>query len=84
MTVISRQNTGAGFFTHFAMDGGSTTELPDLLDLHVEAEINGIQDGLGFILWTKNGQLDFLEGYTLALDTTEGLDLAALDYKLNT
>lgn len=82
LTVSRRENTGAGFFTYFSLNNTSDDELPNLLDLHVEAEINGVKDGLGFILWIKDGHMDNLEGYTLALDSTEGLDLANLNFKL--
>jgi len=83
LTVRSRENTGAGFFTHFDVDNSSVTNpLPDLRSLSVEAEVEGLSDGLGFILWVKEGRIDFLEGYTFGPDSTKELDLTTIKFKL--
>ena len=83
LTVRTRENTGAGFYTHFDVDNQLVTHpLPDLRGLSVEAEVEGLGDGMGFILWVKEGRIDYLEGYTFGPDSTEGLDLAAIKFKL--
>ena len=69
-SVISRENTGAGFYTNFDVQGGPYVALPDLKDRMVEAQIEGLQHGMGFILWVKDGRLDFLEGYSYEEVTT--------------
>jgi hypothetical protein len=83
ISVKHRENTGAGFFTYFSLGPDAARQIQaDTKSAYVEARINGIDDALGFILWTKDGYVDFLEGYTLALDDTVGMDLSKLDFQL--
>ncbi len=83
LIVRTRENTGAGFYTHFDIDNSFVTRLlPDLRGLSVQAEIEGLSYGLGFILWVEEGRIDYLEGYTFGPDSTEHLDLTALKFKL--
>jgi hypothetical protein len=83
ISVLSRKNTGGGFYTHFAVGKKMTQPIKvDVKKYHVSATINGVDDALGFLLWLKDGYVDFLEGFTLALDSTEDLDLAALRFEL--
>jgi hypothetical protein len=82
LTVRRRENTGAGFYTHFDVGADSVIRpLPDLRALSVEAEVEGLSDGLGFILWVTQGRIDHLEGYTFG-DSTEDLDLTTLKFKV--
>ena len=83
LTVKSRENSGAGFFTHFeTIDKSKSKILADTRDCHVSAEINGSDGSLGFILWLRDGYVDFLEGYTENLVDTVGLDLETLSFVL--
>jgi hypothetical protein len=65
-SVSSRQFTGAGFFTHFAIPSVApvrrdlaSTEIAD-----VGAQIPGLQHGAGFVLFIRDGVISLLEGYT--------------------
>jgi hypothetical protein len=84
VSVLSRKNTGAGFFTYFSIEKDSVPQIrSDTRDCCVAAKINGVENALGFILWLKDGYIDFLEGYTMALEGgTSDLDFAALDFEL--
>jgi len=83
LSVVSRKNTGAGFYTHFAVEGETTPPINvDVKGYHVSATIDNIEDALGFILWLKDGYVDNLEGYTLALASTEGMDLATAKFQI--
>lgn len=83
ISVMSRKNTGAGFYTYFAIGKREAQPIKfDVKRCHVSATINGIDDALGFILWLKDGYVDHLEGFTMALDSTEGMDLGALRFEL--
>jgi hypothetical protein len=63
-TVLSRQNTGAGFYTHFVVERASSDALGgERLRSGPEARVDGLQHGMGFILWLKEGYADHLEGY---------------------
>jgi len=64
--VITREFTGVGFFTYFKVpentkriEGNKSFKFGD-----VEAEIEGLKDGAGFLLHVEKGALDVLEGYS--------------------
>ena len=64
--VVSRENTGAGFYCTFAVP----SEVP-LLSQHldfqfgdVNAKITGLKYGAGFVVFVRGGRLDTLEGYS--------------------
>jgi hypothetical protein len=85
VSVVRRQNTGAGFYTYFAIEKAPAIRIEsDTKRCHVVAKVNGVEDAFGFLLWLKGGYVDFLEGYTLAfLDSTSELDLAMLDFEIS-
>lgn len=84
ISVRHRENTGAGFYTHFSMKGEPVPQIhDDTKECTVVAKINGLENALGFILWLRDGYVDHLEGYTMALNSTVGMDLAALDFELS-
>lgn len=61
--VVLRKDTGCGFFYTLRVDGfartGEEFQLP-----HFGAEVTGVQYGIGFILYIKDGWLHKLEGFT--------------------
>jgi hypothetical protein len=64
--LTSREHNGYGFFTNLAIPEGSP-ELPYVnYRLHASAQVGG--ELCGFMLWIKNGRVDFLEGYPLGGD----------------
>ncbi len=70
-TIISRKMTGAGFYLNFSIAedlGQITAKVPNVKSSFcfgdVDAQIDGLQNGAGFLLWITDGRLDFLEGYT--------------------
>ena len=83
ISVRRRENTGAGFFTYFAVMSNAMHQIHvDTRYADVIAKINGLDNALGFILWLRDGHVDYLEGYTMALDRTAGMDFAALEFEL--
>jgi hypothetical protein len=61
--VIRREQTSAGFFAYFDVGDAHaandiTTRFGDVL-----AEVEGMPNGAGFILYVERGRLDMLEGY---------------------
>ncbi len=63
--VRRREMTGAGFYTYFEIRR-APLQIYDI-DLRfgdVVAEIPGLKNGAGFLLYVKNGLLDMLEGYS--------------------
>ena len=63
--VARREYTGAGFFLSFIVSHAAPQL--DELDLHigdVDAEVDGLHNGAGFVLFIRKGRLHMLEGYT--------------------
>jgi hypothetical protein len=62
----NRENTGVGFFTHFDVpqEAPCLPGKPSIRFGDVIAEIDGLQNGVGFVLFVDKGILSMLEGYT--------------------
>jgi hypothetical protein len=81
-TLLRRENTGAGFFTRFAVDHNSSTAIGGMrLRDGPTTKIDGLEHGMGFILWLKVGYADCLEGYAYAESTT-GIVLETADFEI--
>ena len=64
-----RNITGAGFFVDFNIPDNAP-RLSEKKNCHlnsVSAEINGVQNAVGFILFIKGGLIQHLEGFTQTL-----------------
>jgi hypothetical protein len=63
--VTSRKLTGVGFFTDISIypENRPLKQLPSFVFGDVEASIEGLQHGAGFLLYVKQGFLSMLEGY---------------------
>lgn len=82
-TVIKRENSGAGFFTYFSVDRKSEIKIKtDTRNFYASAAVDGLDGDLGFILWSREGFLDFLEGYTEGAGNTIGMDLTQLSFRI--
>jgi hypothetical protein len=64
--VSAREFTGAGFFTTFSVpseirrvQGKSSFSFGDVI-----GEVEGLELGAGFVLHVKDGNIDYLEGYS--------------------
>lgn len=80
--VQSRENTGVGFYTRFAVDRAAAPPTPcDRIIGRVWAEIEGFNAPMTFLLFVNDGYADCLEGATVA-DSTMETDLSALKFKL--
>jgi hypothetical protein len=80
-SVLSRENSGASFYTYFDFGIGPYSPLPSLAHITVEARVNGLSHGVGFIAWTKDGRLDYLEGYSYE-ESTVPLDWKTVTFEL--
>jgi hypothetical protein len=79
--VVARENTGAGFFTTLSVDADE--RLADLRSPvgDVGAMVDGLNYGMSFLLWVKDGQIHRLEGYANAGEDTSGLDFARIEFE---
>ena len=81
-TVTERENSGAGFFATIAVaDGAPRVSSPNALGYETHAHVRGMEHGLGFVLFMKDGALSLLEGYALA-GSTAALDLTVLMFEI--
>jgi hypothetical protein len=70
--ILSRENTGAGFYTRFSIKHRSGTAIGgERLRGGPVAKIDGLEHGMGFILWLNEGYADCLEGYSYEESTTK-------------
>ena len=63
--LSSREYTGAGFFLSFDVPADAPTVAAK--DFHfgdVDAVVDGLRHGAGFVLFVRGGRLDVLEGYS--------------------
>lgn len=71
--VLSRKNTGAGFYADFSVDRTLCAAIggDGLRNGPADVRIEGLRNGMGFILWLKEGFAECLEGYSYDEDTTD-------------
>lgn len=75
-SVLSRENTGGGFFTDLkvASDANDIDRKTAHLGQNVWINIEGLEYGLGLILHVKDGRANLLEGYAVGPEDTSGID----------
>ena len=78
--VRNREFTGVGFFTYF-----DCRECDPIDDLNarfgdVIAELPGLKNGAGFLLFVENGRIVMLEGYTFEEPWPSDVSTFALRY----
>lgn len=64
--ITRRDFTGTGFLTTFTIPN-NVPRLEPLMSFQlgdVIGKIDGVNDGVGFVLFIKNGVINYLEGYT--------------------
>lgn len=76
VSVLSRENTGGGFFTDLevASDAKVFDRKTAPFGKNVWISVDGLEHGLGMILHTKEGRVDLLEGYAVGPEDTSQID----------
>jgi hypothetical protein len=78
--ALNRQNTGAGFYTKL-----ETPYRSKLIDIriigNVFAHIGGLNHPMTFLLFTKSGLIETLEGASVDEDT-RGIDFANVQFEM--
>jgi hypothetical protein len=69
--VTARENTGAGFYTTFDVSHCSpivnvASPLGD-----IGADVVGLEHGMGFMLWLRDGHIHQLEGFSYGESTSD-------------
>ena len=75
-SVLSRKNTGGGFFTDLevASDVDDFDRRTAHFGKNVWLAIDGLEYGLGMILHSKGGRMSLLEGYAVGPEDTSMID----------
>jgi hypothetical protein len=82
-SVTDRENTGHGFFATISVpDWLEQVESSGALRGETHARVNGLQYGLGFVLFMKYGRLNLLEGYSCGGEDTSSLPLADVTFSI--
>jgi hypothetical protein len=76
--VQKRENTGVGFFTYFDTGDSDPVDSINLRFGDVIGDIEGLQEGAGFVLYVEKGRLTMLEGYSYGEQWPESI----VKYKL--
>lgn len=76
-----RENTGAGFYTHFEVKHTAPPIVEHSPLDGPQAKIDGLEHGMGFILWLENGYAKCLEGYCYN-ESTVGIDFEHTAFKI--
>lgn len=80
--VLSRKNTGGGFFTELDVSVTLDTlgQKTEPLAKNVYIGVDGLEYGLGMILHLKDGKASLLEGYSVGGEDTSAIDFAHVRY----
>ena len=80
--VVSFENSGAGFFSILAVsdDTPPLTETSPLSGAY--GDVVGIEHGMGFIVFLKEGRISMIEGYCNGDTPTQDFDFSGSTYEL--
>lgn len=82
-TVTKRENTGGGFFTDISVpEDAPSVGRHKVLGLATHARVEGLEHGLGFVLFLREGRLHQLEGFAWGPESTMPLDLNSLSFEI--
>ena len=80
--VTNFENTGAGFFSTVSV----AADAPALADRSPSdgayGSIEGIEHGMGFLVFLENGRMSLIEGYCHGDASTVGIDFSCVKFDL--
>ncbi|CAN7210979.1 hypothetical protein LJR225_000746 [Phenylobacterium sp. LjRoot225] len=77
--VVDRINTIVGFYARVIVDRSKCQPL-NMRAKGGHFEVEGIEHGMGVVLWEEDGYLNLIEGFTYSDSPLEGVDLAELKF----
>jgi hypothetical protein len=82
--VMSRENTGGGFFADIRVDPDAELLDPKTppMGQNVWIGIDGLEYGLGAILHYKDGRANLLEGYGVGPEDTSSIDFVHVQFAI--
>lgn len=83
-SVLSRKNTGGGFFTELkiASDGKELARNTEPLGQNVWVSVDGLEYGLGMILHLEDGMASLIEGYAVGPEDTSVINFEDVRFAL--
>lgn len=80
--VVSFENSGVGFFSNLAVsaDAPLLAETSPLSGAH--GDMVGIEHGMGFIVFLKEGRISMIEGYCNGDASTQDIDFSGSTFEL--
>jgi len=78
--VKNRELTGVGFYLDFVVSDSLLDSAINLRFGDVIADIDGLENGAGFVLYINNGKLDMLEGYSYDESWPDIIERYSLNY----
>ena len=82
-SVAKRENTGGGFFTTMRIHGNPPkVVVSDVLGFDTQAHVKGLEHGMGFVLFTDDGLIHLLEGFSWGPESTAALNLQSLEFEI--
>jgi hypothetical protein len=83
VVVEKRENTGGGFLTTLSVPESTTAVVvPSPLGMNVYASVDGMEYGLGLLLFLEDGRISLLEGYSVGGEDTTVLDLERVAFSM--
>ncbi len=80
--VVSFENSGAGFFSNLAV----SADVPLLAETSplsgAYGDVVGIEHGMGFIVFLKEGRISMIEGYCNGHTPTQDFDFSGSTFEL--
>ena len=81
-TVTSRENTGAGFYTDIFVPPTAPSVTSGSPIGNVDGTVEGLEYGMGFILFMEDGRMSCLEGFSYE-EATVRIDFSCVRYTLS-
>jgi hypothetical protein len=83
VTVEKRENTGAGFFTMISVSSLAPAAIVSSpLGLKVFASVDGMEYGLGMLIFFEHGRMSLLEGYSVGGEDTSGIEFGTVAFAI--
>lgn len=80
--VVSFENSGAGFFSNLAV----SADAPRLVETSplsgAQGDVVGIEHGMGFIVFLREGRISMIEGYCNGDTPTQDFDFSGSTFEL--
>lgn len=82
--VEKRENTGGGFFTTISVSSLAPAAIVSSpLGLNVYASVDGMEYGLGMLLFFEHGRMSLLEGYSIGGEDTSAIEFEGAAFAIN-